>query len=117
MDHLTNGQLPVAQSSNDALKGRVPMTPTQSIPSRSMSRASLTRNMSYNEMLAPPVRTEAKVLVIYTGGTIGMMRNEKRGMCKSSQFITEKNELHNFITIDLINTCRHFSGAYAESDK
>lgn len=58
---------------------KIPMTHTQSMPSRSNSRLTLSRNISYGNMLAPSTRTEAKVLVIYTGGTIGMMRNQKGG--------------------------------------
>lgn len=38
------------------------------------------RNRSFNDM---GTLTEAKVLVIYTGGTIGMTRNSNNGMCCS----------------------------------
>jgi L-asparaginase/Glu-tRNA(Gln) amidotransferase subunit D len=38
---------------------------------------SMKRNSSYGNMLAD--YDEAKVLVIYTGGTIGMTRNENNG--------------------------------------
>lgn len=61
---------------------KIPVTPTQSIPSnrsRQSTQPLLERNISYGNMLAPSTRTEAKVLVIYTGGTIGMMRNDKDG--------------------------------------
>lgn len=73
----------------DSLPNRISMTPTQSIltkPSRSLSRNSLTRNMSVGSMMAPPSRTEAKVLVIYTGGTIGMMRNDKGGKLRNKYY-------------------------------
>lgn len=61
------------------------MTPT-STPSSPMSpgtpkfhnRSSLKRNTSYGNIPSAE-KTEARVLVIYTGGTIGMMRNEKHG--------------------------------------
>lgn len=35
------------------------------------------RNTSYGNL--PDNQSEAKVLIIYTGGTIGMMRNEHNG--------------------------------------
>lgn len=41
-------------------------------------RSSLRRNISYGKMPSYEC-TEAKVLVIYTGGTIGMIRNKKNG--------------------------------------
>lgn len=40
-----------------------------------LSKLPMRRNSSYGKM--PSENPEAKVLVIYTGGTIGMMRNEK----------------------------------------
>lgn len=42
-----------------------------------LSKLSMRRNSSYGKL--PSEAPEAKVLVIYTGGTIGMMRNEKNG--------------------------------------
>ncbi|GAB0090497.1 Asparaginase [Sergentomyia squamirostris] len=42
-------------------------------------KSSLRRNRSYGNMLASG-HSEAKVLVIYTGGTIGMVRNEKNAL-------------------------------------
>lgn len=45
------------------------------------SKSSLRRNTSYGDMIASE-QMETKVLVIYTGGTIGMMRNDKNGMFK-----------------------------------
>lgn len=77
-----NGGVRYAHISRSATVSRIPVTPTQSIlmgRGRQPSRSSLERNISYGNMLAPSTRTEAKVLVIYTGGTIGMMRNEKNG--------------------------------------
>lgn len=41
-------------------------------------RSSLKRNISYGNIPSTD-KTEARVLVIYTGGTIGMMRNENNG--------------------------------------
>ncbi|XP_059611242.1 L-asparaginase [Phlebotomus argentipes] len=48
-------------------------------PPRVMEKSSLRRNRSYGNMMASGNK-EAKVLVIYTGGTIGMMRNEKKAL-------------------------------------
>lgn len=45
--------------------------------SRSDRRPSLARNRSFDDMGS---MAEAKVLVIYTGGTIGMTRNSNNGM-------------------------------------
>uniref|UniRef100_A0A1B0CBT9 asparaginase n=2 Tax=Lutzomyia longipalpis TaxID=7200 RepID=A0A1B0CBT9_LUTLO len=50
-----------------------------STPPKISEKSSLRRNRSYGNMLASG-NTEAKVLVIYTGGTIGMMRNEKHAL-------------------------------------
>lgn len=41
-------------------------------------KLTLRRNASYGNMM-PTNSTEAKVLVIYTGGTIGMIRNRNNG--------------------------------------
>lgn len=41
-------------------------------------RSSLRRNVSYG-LLPAANKTEAKILVIYTGGTIGMVRNANNG--------------------------------------
>lgn len=43
-------------------------------------RSSLRRNVSKGNLMSSD-HTESKVLVIYTGGTIGMMRNENNGEC------------------------------------
>ncbi|XP_055524544.1 L-asparaginase [Wyeomyia smithii] len=43
-----------------------------------LSKLSMRRNSSYGRI--PSETQEAKVLVIYTGGTIGMMRNEKHAL-------------------------------------
>ncbi|XP_053685119.1 L-asparaginase [Sabethes cyaneus] len=43
-----------------------------------LSKLSMRRNSSYGKM--PSETPEAKVLVLYTGGTIGMMRNEKQAL-------------------------------------
>lgn len=59
------------------------LTPNSNSPSTPKSpkyhhRSSLKRNTSYGNIPSAD-KTEARVLVIYTGGTIGMMRNEKNG--------------------------------------
>lgn len=65
------------------------MTPTSSnspmSPQRSPKyhhRSSLKRNISCGNIPSSE-KTEARVLVIYTGGTIGMTRNEKNGECST----------------------------------
>lgn len=45
-----------------------------------VDRSSLRRNVSKGNLLGD--RIESKVLVIYTGGTIGMMRNSANGKNK-----------------------------------
>lgn len=49
-------------------------------------RSTMRRNTSYGNL--PDNQSEAKVLIIYTGGTIGMMRNEHNGelLLKSKYF-------------------------------
>lgn len=42
------------------------------------TKSSLRRKISYGNMIESE-QLETKVLVIYTGGTIGMMRNDKNG--------------------------------------
>lgn len=59
------------------------MTPDSDSPMSPKSpqyhhRSSLKRNVSYGNIPSTE-KTEARLLVIYTGGTIGMMRNEKNG--------------------------------------
>lgn len=61
-----------------------PMTPTrtngngflgvETSPSQPIMQ--MKRNVSYGNL---GTQTEARVLVLYTGGTIGMLRNEKNG--------------------------------------
>lgn len=48
----------------------------------SKSQSAMRRNISRSNLIAD--RVESKVLVIYTGGTIGMMRNEKNGKCNKT---------------------------------
>lgn len=72
-----------------SLKSQVPMTPTHSTATKTNGfgcerRSSLRRNLSYGNILAA---NEAKVLVIYTGGTIGMMRNDKEGKFKCNNYL------------------------------
>ncbi|XP_001662477.2 L-asparaginase [Aedes aegypti] len=56
-------------------KQLVDVTPSGSLD---LSKLSMRRNSSYGKL--PSENPEAKVLVIYTGGTIGMMRNEKNAL-------------------------------------
>lgn len=49
------------------------------------------RNTSYGNL--PDNESEAKVLVIYTGGTIGMMRNEHNGKLINNNYIIMDNML------------------------
>lgn len=74
-----------------------PMTPTQNgnksflsaEPPKPVSSSQMKRNESYGNL---ENRTEARVLVLYTGGTIGMLRNERNGK-KSTQSLERKNYL------------------------
>lgn len=85
-EEITMRAPPLQYSNTDngsitSLKSHVPMTPTHSTATKTNGfgcerRSSLRRNLSYGNILAA---NEAKVLVIYTGGTIGMMRNDKDG--------------------------------------
>lgn len=63
-----------------SLKSQTPMTPTKTVHQSNdftlERKASLPRKTSYGNLASA---AEAKVLVIYTGGTIGMMRNDKNG--------------------------------------
>lgn len=52
------------------------LTATNSNDSQSKRKLSIRRNISFGEMER---QTEANVLVIYTGGTIGMTRNSNNG--------------------------------------
>lgn len=49
-------------------------------------RSSLRRNVSKGNLMSSD-HTESKVLVIYTGGTIGMMRNENNGEYNNDLFL------------------------------
>ncbi|XP_037938737.1 L-asparaginase-like [Teleopsis dalmanni] len=59
-----------SQSSMTSLDNAIPASPTKSISS------SLKRNTSDGNLMTTEIK-EARVRVIYTGGTIGMMRNER----------------------------------------
>lgn len=62
--------------------GRMENGSTQHLNSQNSNvslKSSLRRNTSFGNMIASE-QMETKVLVIYTGGTIGMMRNDKNGM-------------------------------------
>lgn len=48
------------------------------VPSSPTKSSSLKRNTSYGNLM-PAEAKETKVKVIYTGGTIGMVRNERNG--------------------------------------
>lgn len=74
-------------------------TQSSSLNSRRNSNLAPRRNTntSYDNITAPVSRTEAKVLVIYTGGTIGMMRNAKNGECNK----IPANELYLFAATEM----------------
>lgn len=61
---------------NDIIKPRL-MSIDSLLNSESDRRSSIPRNTSYDNMATS---AEANVLVIYTGGTIGMTRNSNNGM-------------------------------------
>lgn len=77
------------QDSVMSLYEPTPMTPTQTnktflsatlspdSPNHAVN-AEMKRNASYGNL---GNQTEARVLVLYTGGTIGMLRNDKNGEC------------------------------------
>lgn len=74
-----NGSTSISQVSLGSSQKSVSLSKMGSFsPSKMSDKSSLRRNRSYGNMLASG-NSEAKVLVIYTGGTIGMMRNEKNG--------------------------------------
>lgn len=72
------------QESVISLYQPTPMTPTrtngngflsaETAPSQPVSQ--MVRNVSYGNL---GTQSEARVLVLYTGGTIGMLRNDKNG--------------------------------------
>lgn len=70
----------------------------------SSTKSSLRRKISYGNMIESE-QTETKVLVIYTGGTIGMMRNEKNGkriniiICRTLYSYIENHAFRNFWNI------------------
>lgn len=49
-----------------------------SVPSSPTKSSSLKRNTSHGQLM-PAETKETRVRVIYTGGTIGMVRNERNG--------------------------------------
>lgn len=73
----TNGNGYPATNGNAPWKRKqlIDVTPSGSLD---LSKLSMRRNSSYGKL--PSENPEAKVLVIYTGGTIGMMRNEKNAL-------------------------------------
>lgn len=60
-------------NSLSSLDASIPASPSGSVPFK--------RNTSYGNLM-PTETKETRVRVIYTGGTIGMMRNEKNGKSK-----------------------------------
>lgn len=104
------------QESVMSLYEPTPLSPTQKSKSPSLSPESpnakpfvrptnnalivdtqLRRNVSYSDL---GQQTEAKVLVLYTGGTIGMLRNEKNG--KFLCLLNLLNKSFNFSHFDSI---------------
>lgn len=63
--------LPPREQSHNSLEQAVPSSPTLQSPA-------MRRNTSDGNLMAQEVK-EARVRVIYTGGTIGMVRNERNG--------------------------------------
>lgn len=95
MAHKINGSFDnddkgilIKQDSVTSIYNPTPMSPTHQNGNKLLSSLSTTdspnhetneqmkRNASYGNL---ENRTEARVLVMYTGGTIGMLRNEKSG--------------------------------------
>lgn len=83
-DDNTEGIL-IKQDSVMSLYEPTPMSPTQSNGKSFLSpnlspnhtvNGQMKRNVSYDNL---ENRTEARVMVLYTGGTIGMIRNDKNG--------------------------------------
>ncbi|XP_062555287.1 L-asparaginase isoform X2 [Armigeres subalbatus] len=70
-----NGLPPINRSTSWKSKQLIDVTPSGSLD---LSKLSMRRNSSYGKL--PSENPEAKVLVIYTGGTIGMMRNDKNAL-------------------------------------
>lgn len=65
-------------SSNNGHVNHSHLEPIDSLENSQIDRrSSLARNRSFDDMGS---MAEAKVLVIYTGGTIGMTRNSNNGM-------------------------------------
>lgn len=68
----------------DSVHDPTPMTPTQNShrtflstePQNHSNTSHMKRNVSYGNL---GYQSEAKVLVLYTGGTIGMLRNHNNG--------------------------------------
>lgn len=76
------------QESVMSLYEPTPMTPTSTksfiptpMPDIARSAANSSTNMKRNVSYGNLDTNEARVLVLYTGGTIGMLRNEKNGEC------------------------------------
>lgn len=74
VDEVDDGGLSmkVRITSMTSMDNQVPPSPTKS--------SSLKRNTSYGNLM-PAETKETRVKVIYTGGTIGMVRNERNGKC------------------------------------
>lgn len=84
-DASSNGSASIANSANGnyfpkcgSPWQRKPLADISPNGSLDLSKLSMRRNSSYG--ILPSENPEAKVLVIYTGGTIGMMRNEKHAL-------------------------------------
>ena len=91
------------ESSRTSLYHPVPLTPTED-SGRSLEKViesnSFHRNQSYGHLPASN-RVEAKVLVIFTGGTIGMMRNERNGEFFALKFyFGEKALIHGMQSLE-----------------
>jgi L-asparaginase/Glu-tRNA(Gln) amidotransferase subunit D len=67
--------VPISPTTATAAKSFLQPTPEAEAP-RNGSETVMKRNVSYGNLMN---QTEARVLVLYTGGTIGMLRNDKNG--------------------------------------
>lgn len=77
-----NDGMASSQPPGISIKLAAATTPDQSVPaSPSYQTPAMRRNVSAGNLMLAAEAKEARVRVIYTGGTIGMMRNERHGSC------------------------------------
>lgn len=90
--------LPPRAESRNSLEQSVPPSPTLQSPA-------MRRNLSDGNLMAQEVK-EARVRVIYTGGTIGMMRNERNGKQGLAQSALILASFSHSLSL-LCSTCSH----------